>query len=301
MGLGNLAVRGELASLAIRIADSSGDGRISEPELEVTLAVLDCWLGEGADDAVLAPSRRLAKRVESALAEQSLDGAIGLVQEELHGVCAAGAIRAWWASGWLARLRDSELSSPIVSTDFGHLPDEAQCADALAARALAHGKTKDGGAPLASRGQLRKALKAVGVDSLLVRHLVAAAWLDAMDRDRDERLSRDELADALNLACTFYASVKARGTTVVAALRALSLPAAAGGFSPAEFRAALASDSATAAARIPSAQLATARAAAVPPQSVQKLEPERAAAVAAAYVRLAPEALTCTSEQEHTL
>lgn len=296
VGLGNLAVRGELASLAIRVADSSGDGKVSEPELEATLAVVDCWLGEGTDAAVLAPFRRLASRVESAAADQSLDGAIGVVQEEMHGVCAK-AIAGWWASGWMARLRESELSSPVVATDFARLPDESQCADALAARALAHAKAKDGqGLPRASRGQLRKALKAAGVDSLLVRHLLTVAWIEAMDKDKDEKLARDELADAFNLACEFYAAVKQRKTTVVAALRALSLPTSAGGFSPADFRAALASDSATKVAGIPAAQLATARAASVPPQSTQPLEPERAAAVAAAYVRLAPEAVLAAGD-----
>ena len=36
VGLGNLIVRGELANLAIKLTDSSADGRVSERELDAT-------------------------------------------------------------------------------------------------------------------------------------------------------------------------------------------------------------------------------------------------------------------------
>jgi hypothetical protein len=288
VGLGNLAVRGELASLAIRIADSSGDGRVSEAELRATVDVAGCWLGKGDSDAVLEPSRRLSTRLGAAISAESLDSVFDIVQQEVH-TCSA-PIGAWWASGWLSRLQREERASPIVSADLS-LPHEAKCVDALLGRALAHGKKSDGdGAKgtLASRGQLRKSLKQAGVDSLLARHLLASALLDALDDDRDKRLGAHELRDGLTLACRAYASVTERSTTLATAVRALSLPTAAGGFSPVDFRDALNSNEKAAVARIPAEQLAIARAAIA--HAATKLSPEVSTALAASYVRLLPAA-----------
>ena len=105
IGIGNFALRGELASLVIRISDADGDGRISKPELSTTLEVVGCWVpaaaDDAADDAVLTASRRLSTRVVEALSARSVNGGRALIRDELHS-CGV-QVRAWWASGGRSR------------------------------------------------------------------------------------------------------------------------------------------------------------------------------------------------------
>ena len=241
IGIGNFALRGELASLVIRISDADGDGRISKPELSTTLEVVGCWVpaaaDDAADDAVLTASRRLSTRVVEALSARSVNGGRALIRDELHS-CGV-QVRAWWASGWAVRLAAEELASTIVREDL--LLEPSSCATALVQRVMTHGTTQarkvsndERTAASAGHMAIRKALKVAGVESLLVRHAVATALIAALDTSGDGRLAESELSGVADNVCAAYSAVHNRGCTAVAALRALTLPAP-DGYPPEKF------------------------------------------------------------------
>lgn len=262
IGLGNLAIRGELAKLAIRAMDASGDGRVSEQELGVGLEVIDCW--QAADTSREA-------------------------FEILHSC--APAVAAWWQGGWFERLRAEERRFPIIQQALA-LASEEECERALLDKSLVYAQ---GPSPLhAGPTALRKALRQAGIGSLLLRHFAAAALIDGLDTDGNRKLSASELNLSIQLTCQAYGSVRARGTSLAAVLRALSLPTGNGGFTPDAFVDALHADQAARAldsrtlelARDAIHQASVARQDAAQPL---ELSPSSGVAVAAAFVRLAPE------------
>ena len=279
VGLGNYAIRGELAKLAIRGVDSSGDGRVSQRELAAALNVADCWIdGSRADPA--------AEMIDV-----------------LH-TCSE-SVRAWWRSGWATRLETEERRLPLVREVLA-LPSAQQCEAALLERSYAHAKRESSGGAaaakedvvLAGHTALRKSLKLAGVGSLLLRHLWATMLIEGLDADADRRLSAAELALPISLSCEAYGAVVARGTSATAVVRAFSLPASSGGFAPAAYTAALGSDQAAAAVAPHTLELArTAVAGATATREEEavrqqpfELGPSAAVAIAATYVLLAPEA-----------
>ena len=172
IGLGNVLLRGELAALAIRLVDSSGDGKVQLAELAAALDVATCWLdvyGGAGEALVLAPAHRLAHKASAALANER--GAVAeLVESELHG-CAP--LEQWWKSGWQAALAAHEERALGAGPITGGAPAcEAALSGALAAPAAKHGGKKDG---LAGATAIRAALKAKGLEPLLVRHPGALA------------------------------------------------------------------------------------------------------------------------------
>ena len=269
IGLGNLAIRGELAKLAIRAIDSSGDGKISERELGATLAVADCWIGEGANPSADA-------------------------FEVLHSC--APSVLAWWRSGWSDRLESEELRLPIVGQVLA-LPTAEDCQDNFLEQSLAHAKLEGltDEVPRAGHTALRKSLKKFGVSSLLVRHLLASSLIDGLDSDRDRRLGAHELQQPIDLCCQAYGAIAGRGSSATAVGRALSLPSDFGGFTPDAFVEALRAPDASVRIKETTLDMArdvvtralTARDDATKPLEVS---PSEAVAVAAAYVRLAPQA-----------
>lgn len=307
VGLGSLVLGGELAGAAIAATDSSGDGKVGLDELEAALGLAGCWLGDGADDeAILAPGRRAVRRVLEAVAGEP--GALKLaIEREAH---ACRAVGAWWASGWASKLAAAEAASLPAPL---RLPAE-QCAAGLADELLAaesrlglgklglkgkEGKEgKKGKKEGASGTAIRSVLKARGVEPLLARHLAAKAAIEALDADGDRRLSRAEIEPIAAHACRIYGAILSRDTTLSAAVRAISLPAAEGGFTPAAFAKLLGAEGSPpprtgAGGALQIATLIRARRAMAEP-SDDPLPPDgvdgvaQGAALIEAYVRLAP-------------
>ena len=263
--IGNVAIRGEIANILILIVDSSGDARLNEREFAAALGIVDCWMH--AD-----PSNTFYGTLHS---------------------CAA-AVRAWWQSGWLVRLEAEEANNPILATDLKHT-DPAACSAALVQRTLAHvKKAKQGDAEVgAGHTAVRKALKASGLKSLLLRIIFASGLIDALDLDGDKKLTASEIKGPYTSACVTYGAILAREATITKAIRAISLPASSGGFPPADFVARLGDDAAAASVGLDASTLSLARkavAAADPNSPFEAESPGQATAVAQAYVRLLPSA-----------
>ena len=256
IGLGNLLLRGELAKIAIVLLDSSGDRRVSLRELRAALDVARCWVGEGdpasEPQAVLAPLHHLGERLGAVGATPGFKSISGLVQSELHAC--AGPIGAWWDSGWLRTLQAAERGNEVARAMRGELPREtvSSCVEHMVDRVLRHAKESPlheaveaverragVGGPRSARASaraVRGALQRGGLASPLLRHLVAAGLVGWLDADADRRLNATELGgDAAKAACQVAHALVDREATAVAVLRALSLPAAAGGYPPRDF------------------------------------------------------------------
>ena len=66
IGLGNLLLRGELATALIQACDRTGDKRINTVEFAAVVNVGSCWLQNATDGDVLGPGRQLAAAMEAA-------------------------------------------------------------------------------------------------------------------------------------------------------------------------------------------------------------------------------------------
>ena len=312
LGLGNLALRGEMAKLAISATDASGDGKVSEKEFDAALALVDCWIGyltnpEAADtpsgrDAILTPSRRLAERLDKLAKEQSLAAAAEIVREELHS-CAAG-IQSWWTTGgWAKRLRAEEAKSVVIKEDLkekdpiSEIGSYRACTVKLLTRLFQFARRptgerggkeiifaylNEGGDDLiATRGNIRKALKLAGIDSLLIRHLIASKIIEELDRHpKDKHLNINEIRHEFMLACRLYDAIEARGTSLTAIARAATLPAP-NGFSLDQLMVALQKGT--------DKRNKLAREAADTTGQHKKLDPMTMTALAEAYVELVPD------------
>jgi hypothetical protein len=282
VGLGNMAIRGELASLLIRVLDVDGDSRIELNELKAAMDVVSCWAGAGESaDAGLTSLKRLGAKLQAVLDARSFHAAQDLLESEVY-TC-AGAVASWWGDGgWFDRLLAAEKSAPPFSSEL-QLESSDDCASALAERALSHAGRSNGAGHTALRG----ALKRLGVDSLLVRALGASLMIAVLDADGDERLSASELEGPALNACRVYRRIcHDRQTSLVSLARALSLPGSFGGFEPAALLSAL--HGPTAPGILDAKVLANALQVAA--SKGMKMSAQQMASIAEAYAQLAPAA-----------
>lgn len=245
LGIGNYALRTPISELTISLLDSDGDGRVSEPELSVALDVVDCWLGALEDDdadtaAILVPSARLRAALDLFAIKPSYDVFANTVRQELHSC--SGPVQGWWDS-WSVRLSELEREGRARLPELTRVVDVPACAAQLPARLLVppspSGSYSAERATLeaASRKALRSGLKRLGVKSMVAQQAAAMALLAALDDDGNGKLGAEEIEPLSRLLCATYAAVSARASdSVVAFVRALTLPE---GFSPDLFAEAL--------------------------------------------------------------
>ena len=213
LDVGPYALRGEFAAALTQLVDSDLDGRVSEAELSAAIDVATCWLD--GSETPLAKAQALGALIESAgrpPAGDALKSLMGELQscKPLRTLWQAHRHRAVQAED---RLIDAIGLAQTTTTDA--------CAAAILAplhKACAQGCSGGVGA-----GALRRVLKQMGVEPPLLRFLVPIALLRALDTDApSDRLSDTEIRRVTEPLCEpLYASMRRRHVSAVDAVEAL--------------------------------------------------------------------------------
>ena len=162
IGLANFALRGQLATAAISVCDSDGDGKVSERELTLLIDLARCWLGSSVEaQAAVQRISSLASRTANFYDWHSAP----LLLEELRSCV---GLRPFVAS-WSRRLH--KMATKGLPTALRE--PEIKCIKSLLPK-LQGGHTA-----------IRKQLKSQGVKLLLARVLLASGILEYADGDRD--------------------------------------------------------------------------------------------------------------------
>ena len=281
IGLGNLLLRGELATALIQACDRTGDKRINTVEFAAVVNVGSCWLQNATDGDVLGPGRQLAAAMEAApgpyAAASLLGDSVRACEAETRAISELWTLWAPWLKSLEASVMPpATLASAEACTDaaadalLGPEPGKPVMVDGALVAPKRGGKKRP---QKVGRASVRNELRKRGVRAFLVRVVAADAIVKLGDTSGDKQLDRDELKAAAARPCAVAAAAAERGVTLADVGRFAAL----GGYTPAQFRADLDADASDA--------LAAARAAAA---ATEPPTPDEVAALAEAYVRLAP-------------
>lgn len=199
-------LRGNIATTVTRAVDSDGDKRISEPELSAAIAAVGCWV-DGASETPLAPAKALAELAGRASKREGFEKLLGNLAacEPLRHLYRGLLPRNVGVEKAVAK-RFGLDQPPLPQSSPTTLPCEEHLEHQLKQPNGRRDQTNSG----VGASALRRELRALKVEPLLLRHLLAMGLILAFDTDANKKLSDDELQLAASFLCTAYAPVLGR-------------------------------------------------------------------------------------------